>query len=314
MSTFASQLAAYGPERTSARAVSLPEARDYCRRLAHTHYENFVVASWLLPRALRPHFYCIYAYCRWADDLADEVDGQAQSLKLLDWWEEQLCDCYAGHARHPVFVALAETIAEFAIPETPFLDLLVAFRRDQQALRYETFADLLDYCRYSANPVGRLVLYLGRCHDEARGALADSVCTGLQLANFWQDVARDWDRGRLYLPLESCRRFGYDEPQLERRQASPEFRRLLEFEVTRAEGFLHDGLPLVDRVPRYLSGDVWLFIQGGLKILSHVRRLDYDVWSRRPKVTKREQFGLLLGCLWRNGFGRTRGAPAEARA
>src|SRR6185295_9685602 len=167
----------------------------------------------------------------------------------------QLRACYQGHARHPVFVALAETIREFEIPIDPFADLLVAFRQDQRVSRYETFEDLLGYCRNSANPVGRLVLYLGRCHDEQRGELADSICTGLQLANFWQDVARDYQNGRIYLPQESCRRAGYEEAMFARHEFNSAFRHLLTDEVDRAEGFLRTGEPLVALVTKELRVD-----------------------------------------------------------
>jgi squalene synthase HpnC len=299
---FAAELAHYGPKAAAEQCPSLNESRDYCRRLARSHYENFTVASWLLPRHLRQHFYHVYAYCRWSDDLADETGDPAQSLELLAWWEDQLRQCYRGHARHPVFVALAETIREFQIPVDPFADLLVAFRQDQRVTRYETFEDLLGYCRNSANPVGRLVLYLGRCHDETRGRLSDHVCTGLQLANFWQDVAGDWDRGRVYLPQSSCRKFGYDEADFQRRECTPGFRRLLQSEADRAERFLRDGLPLAEMMPRGLRGDIWLFAQGGLKILEKIRRLNYDVWGTRPKVSKSDQLRLLAGCIVRNFF------------
>lgn len=308
---FAADLRRYGPEAPAAqsaanRILSAPEARAYCRRLALTHYENFRVASWLLPRALRTHFYHVYAYCRWADDLADETGDPARSLQLLDWWQAQLIACYAGQVRHPVFIALAETIREFDIPSEPFLDLLTAFRQDQHVTRYETFDDLLGYCRNSANPVGRLILYLGRCHDDAKGQLSDSVCTGLQLANFWQDVANDWDRGRIYLPLADCRSFGYNEGDFAVRRSSTEFRRLLQFEVDRAERWLREGLPLVDEMPGRLRGDVWLFVHGGLKILERIRELDYDVWKRRPKVSRLDQLRLLIGCLSRSLLGKSR--------
>lgn len=302
---FAHELAMYGPGG-AARALPLSEARAYCRRLARTHYENFTVASWLLPRALRPHFYHVYAYCRWADDLADETADKQQSLDLLNWWEDELEACYAGNARHPVFRALAETIERFEIPRQPFKDLLVAFRQDQQVNRYDTFEQLLQYCRYSANPVGQLVLYLARSHTPDRVELSDRVCTGLQLANFWQDVKRDWQRGRIYIPQESCVEFGYDAAMFRRREYNPAFRAMLAREVDRAEQFLRAGLPLVERMPRALSSDVWLFIHGGLKILHHVRRLDYNVWACRPKVTRREQWRLLAGFL------RTRLVPARS--
>ncbi|MCE9604812.1 MAG: squalene synthase HpnC [Planctomycetia bacterium] len=296
------QLATYGPGGTA--GVPAPaEASEYCRRLATSHYENFSVVGRLLPRELRRHVYHIYAYCRWADDLSDEVGDPERSLALLAWWEEELRACYAGEARHPVFVALAATIREFEIPPDPFLDLLVAFRQDQRRTRYETFDELVGYCKNSADPVGRLVLYLGRACDDERAALSDSICTGLQLANFWQDVTRDFAIGRVYLPQEDLVRFGVVEQELTHSPASMNLRALLKFEVERAEAWLQRGLPLVDRMPRALAGDVWLFAQGGLKILAKIRRLDYDVVSRRPKVSKLDQLQLLVGCLWRNRFG-----------
>ena len=232
---FADELARYGPEAPQSKRPSRGRGRRYCRRLAKRHYENFTVANWLLPRGLRQHFCNVYAYCRWADDLADETGDPRRSLDLLDWWEGQLHKCYAGQSHHPVFVALADTIRKFEIPSEPFVDLLVAFRQDQRVTRYENFDQLLEYCRYSANPVGRLVLYLGQCHTPERVRLADSICTGLQLANFWQDVARDWDRGRIYLPQADCRRFGYDESDFARRQCNGAFRRLLAAQVDQAE-------------------------------------------------------------------------------
>ena len=297
---FNAELAAFGPDRVASEPPTLDESRAYCRRLAATHYENFAVASRLLPAELRQPFANVYSYCRWADDLADETDSPAQSLELLDWWEAQLDACYAGEARHPVFVALADTIAEFSIPREPFANLLIAFRRDQHVTRYETFDELFDYCRYSANPVGRLVLYLGRVADEPRGRLSDHVCTGLQLANHWQGVARDYDHGRIYLPQEACRRHGYTPEMFARRECNVAFRSLLTEQVDTAERYLREGLPLVDLMPRGLRGDIWLFIQGGLRILRNIRRQNYDVWTREPKVSKLEQLGLLVGCLWRN--------------
>jgi len=299
------QLATLGPTSTAA-APSLAEASEYCRRLATTHYENFSVIGRLLPRELRRHVYRIYAYCRWADDLSDEVGDPVRSLELLEWWERELRACYAGEARHPVFVALAETIHEFAIPPEPFLALLAAFKQDQRQTRYETFDELVGYCRGSADPVGRLVLYLGRCCDDERAALSDLICTGLQLANFWQDVRRDFAIGRVYIPREDLERFAVTEAELTQAPASAGLRKLLKFEVDRAEEWLRRGLPLVERMPRAISGDVWLFAQGGLKILAKIRRLDYDVVSRRPKVSKLDQALLLVGCMWRNTFGGSR--------
>lgn len=295
---FAMELARHGPMGEAGRpAPTVEDSYAYCRRLARTHYENFVVASRLLPRHMRQHFANVYAYCRWSDDLADESSGRQESLAFLDWWQGQLDECYAGCATHPVFVALCQTIREFEIPPQPFRDLLSAFRQDQSVGRYETFADVLDYCRRSANPVGRLVLYLGRSHDEERGRLADSICTGLQLANFWQDMAQDWRRGRLYVPLEDCRRFGCDVADFAAGTCQPALARLMEFQVGRAEKWLRAGLPLVDRLPAWLAGDIWLIAHGGLKILAKIRSIDFDVWSRRPQVSRWDQARLLVGYL-----------------
>lgn len=296
---FTDELKRYGPEARQPERPTPAKARRYCRRLARRHYENFTVASLLLPRRLRRHFCNVYAYCRWADDLADRTGDPQRSLALLGWWETQLRDCYAGKTLHPVFVALAETIKGFDVPLDPFVDLLVAFRQDQRVTRYETFDQLLEYCRYSANPVGRLVLYLGRCHTPERARLADSICTGLQLANFWQDVARDWDRGRVYLPQVDCRRFGYDQRMFARRECNQAFRRLLAAQLDQAEGWLRSGAPLIGLMPRELRLDVALFVRGGLEILDAVRRQDFDVWTSRPVVSKMAKLRILAGCWWR---------------
>ena len=290
----------YGPHAPPGSPLSLRESHRYCRQLAKRHYENFSVATWFLPARLRRHFYSVYAYCRWADDLADETGDAGRSLDLLDWWETQLRDCYRGKALHPVFVSLAETIQEFAIPIDPFVDLLSAFRQDQRVSRYETIDDLLDYCRRSANPVGRLVLYLARCHSADRVRLSDSICTGLQLANFCQDVAGDWDRGRIYLPQADCRRFGYTEAMFARREPNEAFRQLMIAQVDRAESLLRAGLPLIDLMPREFRLDVALFVHGGLAILQAVRRRRFDVWTRRPTVSKMQKLRLFLQCWLSN--------------
>lgn len=308
---FARQLQLYGPTQSEGPAVSLHEARAYCRHLARTHYENFTVASCLLPRALRQHFYHIYAYCRWSDDLADEPPDARESAALLDWWEAQLDACYRGRARHPVFVALAETIAQFDIPREPLADLLIAFRQDGHVTRYESFDDLLGYCRHSANPVGRLVLYLGRCHGPRQVELSDAICTGLQLVNFLQDIEEDWQRGRVYLPQESLRQHGYDEAQLSTRTYNDAFRELMAAECERAQGFLRRGLPLVDLVPRELALDVWLFAHGGLQVLERLQDVDYDIWNRRPTLSKLDALRLLVSGWWKTrgrGHGAGRGA------
>jgi squalene synthase HpnC len=296
--TFSAQLARYGPDRNHA-PVARADAHAYCARLTRGHYENFTVASMLLPRRLLRHFHAVYAYCRWADDLADESGGPEEALRLLAWWRRELLRCYEGQATHPVFVALRDTIARFAIPPKPFLDLLVAFEQDQTVTRYATFADLLGYCRNSANPVGRLVLYLLECHDETRGELSDAICTALQLANFWQDVDRDLDIGRVYLPAEDRLRFGYGDEDLHARRFTLAFAELLRFEVERTRDLFFRGYRLVEMVPGEASAEVELFIEGGLGILAKIEKQGFDVWSRRPVLGKWDKGVLLARALWR---------------
>ncbi len=297
--TFAEELNRYGPAGIGHASISLPEAEAYCKRLAVDHYENFPLVSWLLPKTLHQHFYNVYAYCRWSDDLGDEVGDPRRSLELLHWWGGELAACYQGQSRHPVFVALGRTIEEFAIPSEPFADLLSAFEQDQRVTEYETFAELRDYCRRSADPVGRLVLYLCQAHNEQNVRWSDSICTGLQLANFWQDVARDLDIGRIYLPKEDCEAFGYSRADLHNRATNPAFLELMRFEVDRAREFLQAGMPLIPRLPGRLQVDIELFARGGLKILERIEGIGYRVWDKRPVVTKFDALKLLLGCLLR---------------
>lgn len=267
-------------------APSLADARAYCERLAKSHYENFSVATWFLPARLRQHFYNVYSYCRISDDLGDEVGDARQSLAMLAQWEEELNACYAGGPRHPVFVALAETVREFGIPKHEFSDLLVAFRRDQTITRFETFDDILDYCHYSANPVGHLVLYLGGYSDAERQKLSDSTCTALQLANFWQDVTVDFQKDRVYLPLEDLRRFGVAVEDIAARRCTPQFIGMMEFEVERARDWFRRGLPLIKMVSRELAVDLELFSCGGQEILTAIERQGFDVLRRRPVISK----------------------------
>ena len=283
--------------RIPSQRPSLEEARNYCQRLATTHYENFHVASWFLPTRLRPHFYSIYAYCRIADDLGDEVGNREQSLALLDLWGEELDACYRGEARHPVFVALAETIRMCDIPQKPFADLLVAFRQDQNVPRYETIQDVLRYCTYSANPVGRLVLYACDYRDPEMFRLSDDTCTALQLANFWQDVVSDFHRGRIYLPLADMRHYQVDEATIVQRKATPAFRELLRYEVDYARELFQRGLPLIAMVDRELALDLDLFSRGGLEILRAIEHRRYDVLTARPVISKTRKIGLLARAL-----------------
>jgi len=282
-------------------APTLDEARAWCRQLAESHYENFHVATWFLPKPLRPHFHSIYAYCRISDDLGDEVGDPSVALALLDLWGRELDACYEGRARHPVFVALAETIRACNIPKEPFADLLVAFRQDQTVTRYATMDEVLGYCRYSANPVGRLVLYAcGEVSPETKEEnfrLSDATCSALQLANFWQDVRVDFAKDRVYLPQEDMRRFGVDDETIARGAATPEFRALLRHEVNYSRALFERGLPLIERVNRDLALDLDLFSRGGLEILRAIERRDYDVLSARPSISRRTKLTLALRAL-----------------
>ena len=283
------------------QAADIGAAFAACERLARTHYENFSVGTRLLPNHLRPHFHSIYAFCRGVDDLGDEAAGDR--LKLLDEWEHLLGLCYSGAPDHPYFVALQETIRQFDIPVEPFLKLIEANRRDQTVTRYADYAELLDYCDHSADPVGHLVLYLFGHRDPELRALADETCTALQLTNFWQDAARDYAGGRIYIPQEDLERFGVGEDVIASGVATNEFRRLMRFEVERARDLFRRGLPLIDRVAGAARVDVALFTAGGLAILRAIERQDYDVLSKRPTLSRWGKARLLAVAVLRSRLG-----------
>ena len=291
-------------------APSLAEAQRNCERLARAHYENFPVATLLLPRYLRPHFYSVYAYCRWADDLGDETGDPERSLWLLDRWEDELRACYEGRARHPVFVALSDTVAQRQIPIQPFLDLITAFRQDQVTTRYQTWEDVLGYCKYSANPVGRLILYICGYRDAERQRLSDYTCTALQLANFWQDVRRDYAIGRIYIPLDEMARAGYSEEDLRSGRYDDRFASLLCGLVSRTWELFRQGLALTDKVDRRLAVDIELFSRGGMEILRLIERQNYNVLSRRPYLNKTHMILLGAGAIARQYLLRCRNLSA----
>jgi squalene synthase HpnC len=309
---FKDDLRRFGPDADY--SLTLNEAKAYCAQLTASHYENFSVVSWLTPRELRPAFASIYAFCRWSDDLGDEVGDTARAAELLDWWRGELRAMFEGEARHPVFLALKETVAEFGIPIGPFEALISAFQQDQVVTDYATHAQLLDYCTRSADPVGHLVLYLARSFNEDNARLSDKTCTGLQLANFWQDVARDLDIPRIYLPREDRERFGYNDQDLHARRFNPAFRELLGFEVARARDLLIEGRELVARLPRKLAVDVDLFSRGGLAILDRIEAQRYDVWAKRPEVGKLAKLGLLLRAFLSRPGRKPLPALAESRS
>ena len=273
------------------------EALAYTRWLATHHYENFHVASFLLPKELHQDFYNVYSFCRWADDLGDEIGDPAESLKLLAWWRRELEGMYRGEAGHPVFMALADTVGRHNIPVEPFERLIRAFEQDQTVTRYQTFEEVFDYCVYSANPVGHLVLYLCGYRDAERQRLSDYTCTALQLANFWQDVTVDLQKDRVYLPLELLEKHGYSLEDLCALQFNKNFEALMREAVDVAEGLFRRGLPLIDTVNRRLALDLELFSRGGLKILDKIREGGYNVLTRRPRISKAERVAILIRCL-----------------
>jgi squalene synthase HpnC len=286
------------------QSYALPEAEAYTRWLATHHYENFHVVSFLLPKRLHQDFFNVYAYCRWADDLGDEIGNTAESLRLLEWWRGELDTMYTGHATHPVFVALRGTIERHGIPQEPFAHLIEAFRQDQTVTRYRAWEDLFGYCRYSANPVGRLVLYLCGYSDTTRQQLSDATCTALQLANFWQDVTVDLLKDRVYIPLEVMERHGYSTGELFARHDTPAFRGVMRELVDKAGELFVVGLPLARMVDRRLALDIDLFSRGGMRILEKIQDRDYDVLRRRPAISKVERVGLLLRSLARMALRR----------
>ncbi len=291
------QLQRWPPERS----VTLRDAYRWCERYARRHDENFTVVSLFLPRRLRRHFFAVYAFCRYTDDLGDEAEGDR--LALLDAWEQELREALAGEASRPLLVALARTIARCEIPLDPFLRLIEANRIDQRISRFETCDDLLEYCRYSATPVGEMVLAVFGYRDAARIALSDATCIGLQLANFWQDVSVDMGKGRIYLPQEDLRRFGCSEEQIVERRFDERFRELMRFEVARARALFAEGSALERRVARSVRTDVRLFRLGGEAILDAIEAAGYDTLSARPRVTRARKARLALANGSRIAFG-----------
>jgi squalene synthase HpnC len=291
--------------------TSVAEAEQYTRRLATTHYENFHVVSFLLPKHLHQDFYNVYAYCRSADDLADEIPDTAESLRQLNWWGGELDRMYRGEAEHPVFVALKGTVSKYGIPKQPFADLIRAFIQDRNVSRYQTWDGVLDYCVYSANPVGRLVLYLCGYSDAERQSLSDATCTALQLANFWQDITVDRQKDRVYLPLDLLTKHDYTVEELFAHKFDKRFVAIMKEAVDRARELFLAGLPLTRMVNRRLAVDLELFTRGGMCVLDKIEQQGYDVFSRRPKISKVDRVGLLIGTLARLALGRAAVKPAK---
>jgi squalene synthase HpnC len=286
------------------KRYSPDEARAYTRWLATHHYENFHVVSFLLPKRLHQDFYNVYSYCRWADDLGDEIGDTQESLRLLDWWRSELDAMYAGRATHPVYAALLPTVEKYGIPRQPFSDLIDAFIQDQTVTRYRDWDGVFGYCKNSANPVGRLVLYLCGYSDPQRQRLSDCTCTALQLANFWQDVTVDLLKDRIYIPLDIMDRHGYTEADLFAHRFTPAFREVMREIVEKARHLFLEGLPLSGMVDRRLAIDLDLFSRGGMRVLEKIEQQGYDVLRARPAISKMERVRLLLGSLARMTFAR----------
>jgi squalene synthase HpnC len=286
------------------RTYTSEEGQAYTRWLATHHYENFHVVSFLLPKRLHQDFYNVYSYCRWADDLGDEIGDTQESLRLLDWWRSELDAMYAGRATHPVYAALLPTVEKYGIPRQPFSDLIDAFIQDQTVTRYRDWDGVFGYCKNSANPVGRLVLYLCGYSDPQRQRLSDCTCTALQLANFWQDVTVDLLKDRIYIPLDIMDRHGYTEADLFAHRFTPAFREVMREIVEKARHLFLEGLPLSSMVDRRLAIDLDLFSRGGMRVLEKIEQQGYDVLRARPAISKMERVRLLLGSLARMTFAR----------
>ena len=287
----------YSPEALDT-TYTKASAEEYTRWLATHHYENFHVVSFLLPKRLHQDFYNVYAFCRWADDLGDEIGDRAESLRLLAWWRTELDAMYQGRVHHPVFVALRGTVQKFELPQQLFADLISAFEQDQRVSRYENWEHLFAYCRCSANPVGRLVLRLCGYADAELDRLSDATCTALQLANFWQDVTVDFEKDRVYLPLHLLAKHGYSVEELAARKFNPQFQAVMREAVEVARELFEAGLPLIKKVNRRLALDLELFSRGGMRVLQKIEQQNYNVLAARPVISKVERLQLLLASLW----------------
>ena len=292
------------------KTYSLDEAFSFCAAVTASHHENFPVASLFLPGEKRPYIQAIYAFSRIADDIADELEMHPdERLQKLDDWEQQLLGCFEGRADHPVFIALRETVNRVGIPIEPLQHLLAAFKKDVVQHSYETFEDLLGYCRCSANPVGRLVLMIFGYRNEVLHNMSDDICTALQLTNFWQDVAVDLEKNRLYIPLEDMRKFGYSNEDWHGRIWNDRFQALMKFQTERTRALFYHGGELPSRVDRDLQLELKLVWLGGMSILKNIERMHYNLFQRRPRLNGFNKLMILIrGLLMKDvtRFGKSR--------
>src|SRR5262245_29412491 len=283
------------------KSLNVAESYDYCERITREHAEDFPVGSLLIPKNRRRHVYSIYAFARTADDIADEgYEGGINTggrLAALDEWEQKLEACYRGQASHPVFIALSVTAEELQLPLELFRDLLSAFRQDCVKRRYTNFDELLDYCARSANPIGRLILLLFDYRDERYHRLADEITTGLQLTNFWQDVAVDIMKDRVYLPENEMTRFGVSSDDLRERRFNGSYAALLKFQVERTKAFFDRGSALPALLRGRIALEVRLTLLGGMRILEKIEERGYDTLNARPNLQRRDKIRLMVKLL-----------------
>ncbi|EMB15233.1 squalene synthase HpnC [Rhodopirellula europaea] len=285
----------------------LADSRAECRAIAKASRENFLVATCLLPRAIRQPFYDLYAFCRTADDLADESGTPEKAVFALAEYRRAVAAMYSDERQDGqiagIFVALADTVRRYSIPRQLLDDLLDAFVQDQSIVRYRDEEQLLDYCRRSANPVGRMILRLADADSDENVLLSDEICTALQLVNFWQDVSRDRLIGRVYIPESIMHRFGFEDETIRRgldsgKTTPEEVRVAIKFLCKRTQERFHRGMPLVDQVPGWLSADLKLFVEGGLATVDAIEAIDFDVLRVRPVVRRSTQLRLLGRAMW----------------
>ena len=280
---------------TKGKYWSSEDGFRYCEQIARSHYENFPIASWFVPKEIRKYIWAIYAFARIADDYADEPGYTlAERMDNLFQWEQYLDECYNGNPTHRVFAALADTVERFQIPVELFQNLLTAFRSDVTVKRYATYEEVLEYCCNSANPIGRLVLILFNYRSETMMELSDHICTALQLTNFWQDISVDLQKDRIYLPLEDLEEFAYSEQDLLERKFDNRFRKLMVFQVQRTAEFFVEGKPLLSRIGKDLSRELRLTWNGGTRILQKIHKQDYNVLIQRPALSTLDKLGLLF--------------------
>ena len=291
----------------------LDEAESYCTLIAKSHYENFIISNWFTPADIRQHIENIYAFCRYGDDLGDDAPFPPEKrLMLLEEWEEDLRRAaendWSGRPRHPILLALQNTAKQHSIPLQPFVDLIHAFKMDQTKNRYQDWDELKEYCIHSADPVGHLFLFVYGHDDDDMRTLADNTCTALQLANHWQDVVRDLEQDRIYIPLEDMERFGYTLKMYHNKEVNKQWKALMKHEVDRAQEMFNEGRKLWPKVDPRLAVDLRMFTLGGEAVLRSIRRQKYDTFRKRPKVSKLKQLRLFISTwlTWKRAVRRHR--------